>query len=99
MARAADAIDADPADTTGEARWRSDIVRHVVEQGCRDIVERSARAAGPAPLAFDAAHAQRIADVWLYIRQQHAERDLEAIGRAHVPGGRGPDAAPPNSLH
>jgi hypothetical protein len=37
------------------------------------------RATGPALLAFDAALAQRYAELTLYIRQCHAERDLQSL--------------------
>jgi len=33
-----------------------------------------------APLAFDEEHARRAADLELYIRQHHAERDLARLG-------------------
>ena len=38
-------------------------------------------ALGPAPLALDPVHAARVADLTLYLRQHHAERDLAALGR------------------
>ena len=51
-----------------------------------DAVERTLRevghALGPAPLAFDERHARRVADLELYVRQHHAERDLAALGSA-----------------
>jgi alkylation response protein AidB-like acyl-CoA dehydrogenase len=51
-----------------------------------DAVERTIRevghALGPAPLAFDEEHARRVADLTLYVRQHHAERDLAELGRA-----------------
>ena len=37
-------------------------------------------ALGPAPLAFDPDHARRVADLQLYVRQHHAERDEAALG-------------------
>ena len=37
---------------------------------------------GPAPLALDAIHTKRIADLQLYIRQHHAEKDDAALGSA-----------------
>lgn len=58
--------------------------RAVVERAASDIVERVGRALGPAPLATDADHAQRVADLAVYLRQSHAERDLEALGRLVV---------------
>ena len=57
-------------------------VRHIVEQGCTDILRRFTRAMGPAPLAKDAEVARRYAELNLFLRQSHAERDLESLGRA-----------------
>jgi alkylation response protein AidB-like acyl-CoA dehydrogenase len=62
------------------AKTRALIVRHVVEQGCTDVLRRLARAYGPQPLAIDAAIARRYQELDLYVRQSHAERDLEALG-------------------
>lgn len=36
---------------------------------------------GPAPLAMDKHHARRVADLELYLRQHHAERDEAALRR------------------
>jgi hypothetical protein len=41
---------------------------------------RLGRAYGPHPLAFDPDISRRYAEVELYIRQSHAERDLESLG-------------------
>ncbi len=62
-----------------EARQRALTVRHLVERTCTEVMDRFGRATGPALLAFDAAIARRYAELTLYIRQSHAERDLEAI--------------------
>lgn len=56
-------------------------LRHTVEQMCTDVLRRFARSLGPAPLALDAEVARRYAELDLYLRQSHAERDLEALGR------------------
>ena len=56
------------------------IVRHLVENACTDILTRLGRAYGPHPLAFDSEVSRRYAEVELYIRQSHAERDLESLG-------------------
>ncbi len=56
-------------------------LRHLVEQAATDVLRRLARAYGPAPLAMDAAVNRRYAELDLYLRQCHAERDLEALGR------------------
>ncbi|WP_188509567.1 acyl-CoA dehydrogenase family protein [Conyzicola nivalis] len=57
-------------------------VRSTVARACDEIVERAGRALGPAPLALDAEHAKRVADLQLYVRQHHAERDQHALGSA-----------------
>jgi len=55
-------------------------VRATVARACEDVLERAGHALGPAPLALDAAHAKRVADLQLYVRQHHAERDLASLG-------------------
>ena len=67
-------------------RWRALVVRHVVEQGCQDVLERVGRAGGTSPLVFDRAHAKRAADLLVYLRQHHAERDLSDLGQLAVSG-------------
>jgi hypothetical protein len=52
-----------------------------VETAVDEAIHRAARALGPAPLCLDAQHAQRVADLTIYVRQSHAERDLEQLGR------------------
>jgi hypothetical protein len=76
---AADEIDARPADR-GAGEIRALALRHVVEELCQDVIARFGRAAGPGPLAFDASCARRIGELGLYLRQSHAERDLERLG-------------------
>ncbi|MGA8988096.1 acyl-CoA dehydrogenase [Aeromicrobium sp.] len=49
---------------------------HVVEL----VVSHVGRALGPAPLAFDAEHAEHVADLEVFVRQHHAERDLARLG-------------------
>jgi alkylation response protein AidB-like acyl-CoA dehydrogenase len=60
---------------------RSLSLRHLVEQSCIDTMLRFGRAFGPRPLAFDAGIARRCHELSLYIRQSHAESDLEELGR------------------
>lgn len=60
-------------------------VRAVVASAAESVLLHSAHARGPAPLAFDDAHARRVADLELYVRQHHAERDLAALGRMTLP--------------
>lgn len=54
-------------------------VRAIVEETARVVVDRVGRALGPGPLATDAEHSRRIADLTTYVRQSHAERDLAAL--------------------
>jgi hypothetical protein len=79
-AAAAD-VDADPMNRTGTAEVIARRTRAVVETAVDETLRRTARALGPGPLCQDAAHAQRVADLAIYVRQSHAERDLEQLGR------------------
>lgn len=65
-------------------------VRSTVAQACEQILFRAGHALGPAPLALDEEHARRVADLQLYVRQHHAERDLESLGSALVESGAVP---------
>jgi hypothetical protein len=65
-------------------------VRAIVVGACETTLLHSAHALGPAPLARDAAHAKRVADLELYIRQHHAEHDLASLGRSLLDGGDAP---------
>ena len=71
-------IDAEPAQphVLGVIRARS-----LVERSCTRVIDRVGRALGPAPLCADADHAQRCADLAVFIRQSHGERDWAAIGK------------------
>ena len=44
------------------------------------MLATAARALGPGPLAHDADHARHVADLEVYVRQHHGERDLAALG-------------------
>ncbi len=57
-------------------------VRAVVADAAERVLRQVGHALGPAPLAFDAEHAARVADLQLYLRQHHAERDLAGLGSA-----------------
>jgi alkylation response protein AidB-like acyl-CoA dehydrogenase len=76
---AATAIDA--GDPTRPA-LRAKRVRGLVARTCEEVLWRAGHALGPGPLASDAEHARRVADLQLYIRQHHAERDQESLGRS-----------------
>jgi len=77
---AADEIDADPADRQNGGRLRALRVRALVEAAATEVMQRVGRALGAAPLSHDEAHSRRVADLTVYLRQHHAERDLAALG-------------------
>jgi alkylation response protein AidB-like acyl-CoA dehydrogenase len=68
-------------DTPTKARILALTVRHLVEQACTDVLRRLTRAYGPHPLALNEDISRRYQELDLYLRQSHAERDLEALGR------------------
>ena len=61
-------------------------VRAIVADAAERAIRHAGHALGPAPLAFDEDHARRVADLELYLRQHHAERDLARLGRAAMAG-------------
>jgi alkylation response protein AidB-like acyl-CoA dehydrogenase len=69
------------ATTPVKARILALTVRHLVEQACTDVLRRLTRAYGPHPLAMDEDISLRYQELDLYLRQSHAERDLERLGR------------------
>ena len=73
-------VDADPLNRKGSAELIARRTRAVVETAVDETMNRTARALGPAPLCEDAEHARRVADLTVYVRQSHAERDLEQLG-------------------
>jgi hypothetical protein len=80
LERAADEIDADPLDREGRAEARALRVRALVADIAAEVLERTGRAMGAGPLSHDEAHGRRVADLTVYLRQHHAERDLAALG-------------------
>ncbi|MGY1408761.1 acyl-CoA dehydrogenase [Luteimonas sp. A611] len=55
-------------------------LRSVIERACHDVLDAAARSLGPAPLCRDGAHARRCADLAVFVRQSHADRDWAALG-------------------
>lgn len=76
--RAARWIDAHPRD---DARRVAQETRAVIAAHAAEVIDRVGRALGPGPLVADPDHATRVADLTVFVRQHHAERDLEALGR------------------
>lgn len=80
LGQAADDIDADPDDALGGGRVRSLRVRALTEKVCTEVLSHVGRATGAGPLCHDARHARAVADLTVYIRQHHAERNLAELG-------------------
>lgn len=81
LAAAAAQIDSDPFDRSDTAQLLAHRARTIVEHAADEAITRTGRALGPGPLCQDGRHAQRVADLTIYIRQSHAERDLAELGR------------------
>ena len=78
LAAAATAIDAAPSERRHRLALR---VRATVEAAATTVLDRVGRALGAGPLCQDGEHARRVADLTVYLRQSHAEDDLEQLGR------------------
>jgi alkylation response protein AidB-like acyl-CoA dehydrogenase len=77
---AAAEIDADPEDHHDGSRLRALRVRALVEAVSTEVMHRVGRALGAGPLCRDEAHSRRVADLTVYLRQHHAERNLAELG-------------------
>lgn len=93
LAAAADAIDTGRA-AGGAGTLLAARVRGLVARTVDDVLLRVGHTLGPAPLAFDFCHTQRVADLQLYVRQHHAERDDAALGRQLLAAGRSSESLP-----
>jgi alkylation response protein AidB-like acyl-CoA dehydrogenase len=91
---AAAAIDAGRADGAA-GRLLAARVRSQAADCAEQVLTTVGHALGPAPLAMDPEHAARVADLTLYLRQHHAERDLAALGRMVAPATRASDGGVP----
>jgi hypothetical protein len=56
-------------------------VRAVVEDAAEQVIRETGRALGAGPFCKDPHFARLAADLPVYLRQSHAERDLAALGR------------------
>jgi hypothetical protein len=77
---AAAEIDADPQDRNDGGKLRALRVRALVEAVSTEVMQRVGRALGAGPLCHDEAHSRRVADLTVYLRQHHAERNLAELG-------------------
>lgn len=89
LAASATAIDAGTV-PAGDAGVLASRVRGVVAAAVELTLTRAGHTLGPAALALDEEHARRVADLTLYVRQHHAERDDLALGTQLVKGGARP---------
>ncbi|QZY29284.1 acyl-CoA dehydrogenase family protein [Nocardioides coralli] len=64
-------------------------VRAVVADTCEAVLAAAEHELGPGPQVSEPEYAARLADLRLYLRQHHAERDLAALGR-ELEEGRAP---------
>jgi alkylation response protein AidB-like acyl-CoA dehydrogenase len=83
-------IDAHPLD---DARVPTMRARLAAERCAVQVLEEAVRALGPAPLCRDSAMARRFADLPVFIRQCHGERDFLALGTAIAQQGSNHSAA------
>jgi hypothetical protein len=64
----------------GEGALLAQRVRALVAEAAEQVIVTVGHALGPAPLTHDDDHARRVADLTVYLRQHHAERDLARLG-------------------
>lgn len=78
------------ADAGAPGRLPAKRARGIVARAADEVIWRSARALGPAPLALDEAHARRVADLDIYVRQHAVDRERASLGAAAI----GAESAP-----
>lgn len=76
---AAEQIDSGDA-TGGDGELVAARARSTVAAATELVLSETARALGPAPLTSDEEHARRVADLTVYVRQHHGERDVARLG-------------------
>jgi alkylation response protein AidB-like acyl-CoA dehydrogenase len=77
-------IDANPLDNAELLARRA---RAVVEHSVEQVIRHVGHALGAGPFCKDRQFAQLMADLPVFLRQSHAERDLAALGEQVVSGG------------
>jgi alkylation response protein AidB-like acyl-CoA dehydrogenase len=79
----AQTIDAAPLD---DAEILARRARAVVEHAAEQVIQHVGRALGAGPYCKDRQFARLIADLPVFLRQSHAERDLAALGQQIISG-------------
>jgi len=74
-------IDRHPQDNAQRIALRA---RLAVEQAANEVMHHAGRAVGAGPLCRDPRFARAMADLPVFLRQSHAERDLAALGQFAV---------------
>ena len=77
------AIDLDP---TADLAVLARAVRHDVQRNATVVLDRVGHALDPVRWPMTNAGTEAVHDLEVYIRQHHAERDLECLGRDLVDG-------------
>lgn len=77
-------IDRHPRDDARQVALRA---RLAVEQAANEVMRHAGRALGAGPLCRNRAFARAMADLPVFLRQSHAERDLAALGTLAAQGG------------
>ncbi|MCO7486309.1 acyl-CoA dehydrogenase [Stenotrophomonas maltophilia] len=69
-------------DDAPQSAHRGDVVRLrcVVERAATRVLDLAGRALGPAPMCLEDGHARRWADLTVFLRQCHADRDWQWLG-------------------
>ena len=80
MQAAAAELDADPDDLTA-ARIRALRIRALVDAAAATALTETGRALGAGLLCLDPDHAARVADLSVYLRQGHGDRDLASLAQ------------------
>ncbi|MDN3905865.1 acyl-CoA dehydrogenase [Arthrobacter sp. YD2] len=89
LAAAAADVDAGRADGPDGALLAGQ-VRAVVADAAEQVLRLAGHGLGPGPLTGEEEYARRVADLQVYLRQHHAERDSAALGRALLTAGGEP---------
>ena len=81
LSESADAVDAGPGMSDGDMVTIASRARAATADAVERVLELADHALGPGPLTSDEDHARRVADLRIYIRQHHAERDIARLGQ------------------
>lgn len=87
LERCASSFDGDPTDSAGRGRRESELTRLVVENGATEVLRLVGETTGASPLCRDPGHAQRVADLTVYLRQHHGPRDAALLSDELQEGG------------